>query len=1049
MELIRSNRTENLADALASLIRREPLGAFQNEVIVVSSRGMERWLTLALAERLGVWGNPSFPFPRAVIEEVLERALGASEKASAYSPDRLKWTIARLLEESAPQKLRVYLGAEPDPDRVLRFADGLSAVYDDYVVYRPEMLADWAKRPSASWQSELWHRVAQALGPQDLASRIRQALPRLRSDQRIDDLSFERLHVFALETVPPLFVELFDALSHSVPTTLYVLEPSREYLGDVLPSAEGPASSDGHTFLSSVGRLSHDFQQVLLSVDRSLGRQVEVYEAPKRTSLLSSLQADMFEFRSTPAPADRPVQSPLDSSMTVHACAGPMREAQVVYEAVQSALEEDSTLLPEDILVMAPNLEAYAPVFRAVFGQEGRHRIPYEVHDRLTREDARFYDDFVAVLEVLGSRFSVLDLLRLIDADSMRADFRFSPEERARLTELLAAAGVRWGIDAAHRTELEFPAEPMHTWKAGFGRLFLGFASSTQDSAVFNGLLPRGAPSLEDAALVARLSRLGETLFEAQRQAREPQTMGDWTELLVQLCRSLFSEDDEWSPAVRVIREALGSLKESAEQSEYSGSLSLKTIRRELAGLLQRETPAVGFLRRGVTIAELVPLRPVPFRLVCLVGMDEASFPRADRRLSFDVTRDSPRPGDRNQRHDDRHAFLQAILCARDRLIVTYGTPSSGSRQSASPSPLLWELRDAVNRYYQGPDGAPLLEPVVHPRHAFDATYFDGSATFQSSSRRHLQIAEALRQPPDERTRVELLAETGEQAPVVSTGELASWLWNPIASFIDRVLLARFDESELYEPTMAVTQASPLDKSLLGNAALRAGLRDDALREFLEAAPEFPDGTWGALERQALAQELADLNWRADELQTHPTAESELLSVELDGLVLEGRVDGLFPEQRLVKRFTKAGRRAELAAWVEHLLLQAATGTRRRTNLVLRGERQRASLISFAPPEDPWQLLGTLLEIYGECVEKPVPLLESASRLFAQHYRPEDRRKAEKSARTELRSLCGRDARLAYALGSFDAFGDERWMEAFEQAALAVYRPLFEHRSEP
>ena len=144
MELIRSNRTENLADALASLIRHKPLGPFQNEVIVVPSRGMERWLTLALAERLGIWGNPSFPFPRAVIEEVLEGAIGASEKAPAYSPDRLKWTIARLLQDSAPEKLLPYLGADADPDRVLRFADSLSAVYDDYVVYRPELLAEWA-----------------------------------------------------------------------------------------------------------------------------------------------------------------------------------------------------------------------------------------------------------------------------------------------------------------------------------------------------------------------------------------------------------------------------------------------------------------------------------------------------------------------------------------------------------------------------------------------------------------------------------------------------------------------------------------------------------------------------------------------------------------------------------------------------------------------------------------------------------------------------------------------------------------------------------------
>jgi len=1049
MELIRSNRTENLADALASLIRQTPLGPFEHEVIVVQSRGMERWLTLALADRLGIWGYPSFPFPRALIEEVLERAIGQSEKTPAYSPDRLRWTIARMLEESAPDKLLPYLGGQADPDRVLRFAASVSSMYDDYVVYRPELLSKWAVGQSTGWQPELWHRVARELGPHDLASRMEAALPKLRSGFDTKELSFERLHVFGLETIPPLFLEFFNALSQSVPTTLYVLEPSSEYLGDVLRSPEGQPSTDGHAFLTNVGRLSHDFQQVLLSIDQDLGGQTEAYQPPERTNLLSSLQADMFEFRSPPASAERPVQSPTDSSMTLHACAGPMREAQVVYEAVQGALEDDPTLLPEDILVMAPDFETYAPVFRAVFGQEGRHRIPYEVHDRLTREDARFYDDFVAVLDVLGSRFSVLDLLRLIDADSMRADFRFSPEERARLTGLLAAAGIRWGIDAEHRAELEFPAEPLHTWRAGLGRLFLGFASSPEDSGVFEGLLPRGAPSLEDAALLARLSRLGETLFEAQRQARRPLRVDDWAELLVGLCTSLFSGDDEWSAALRVVREALRSLKESVEQSGYSGALPLKTIRRELVGLLLKETPAVGFLRRGVTIAELVPLRPVPFRLVCLVGMNEASFPRADKRLSFDVTRDSQRPGDRNKRVDDRHAFLQAILCARDRLIVTYGTPSASSRDGASPSPLVWELCETVNRYYQGPDGAPLLEPIVHPRHAFDASYFDGGALLQSSSLRYLQIAEALGELPGERAPVELRAEVCEPDPVVSTGELASWLWNPIASFIDRVLLAHFGDPELYEPTSAVTQISPLNESVLGNAALRASLRDHALREYLGAAPEFPDGTWGALQRRALGQEIAALNARADGLQSDSMARSELLSIELGGFVLEGRVDGLFPEQRLVKRFTKVGRKAELVTWIEHLLLQVATGATRPTNLVLRGKQQRASLVSFAPLQDPQPVLDTLLAIYRECLEAPVPLLETASRIFAEKYRPEDPVKAVKAAKDELRRLRGRDARLGYAFGSFDPFADARWTEAFEQAALTVYGPLFEHRSEP
>ncbi|MBW2223200.1 MAG: exodeoxyribonuclease V subunit gamma, partial [Deltaproteobacteria bacterium] len=220
MKLIRSNRTENLADALASRVRDEPLGPFEQEAIVVQSRGMERWLTLALAERLGIWSNPSFPFPRSVIEQVLDSLSGGRpEEAKAYDPGRLKWTIAELLNESAPGALKAYLGEPSDADRVLRLASSVSSVFDDYVVYRPGLLQEWTQDEAPGWQAELWRRVVERLGPHDIASRTTAAIRALRSNTKPRGLPFERLHLFALETLPPLFLELFSALSQTIPTT--------------------------------------------------------------------------------------------------------------------------------------------------------------------------------------------------------------------------------------------------------------------------------------------------------------------------------------------------------------------------------------------------------------------------------------------------------------------------------------------------------------------------------------------------------------------------------------------------------------------------------------------------------------------------------------------------------------------------------------------------------------------------------------------------------------------------------------------------------------
>ncbi len=1052
MELVRSNQTEKLADALASLVLDAPLSPFKKEVIVVQSRGMERWLTLALTERLGIWSNPSFPYPRKVVEQVLDAlSEGRSEEAKAYEPARLKWTIAELLRESAPADLQAYLGERTDADRSLRLASSVATVFDGYVVYRAPWLESWARGDETHWQAELWRRVVDRLGPNDLASRINRAISGLRAEPARESIQLDRLHLFSLETLPPLFLEFFKVLSGSVPTTLYVLEPSSEYLADADLTPIGATSADspveGHPMLSTLGRLSRDFQQLILNIGDAVVGEDERYSIPSRATLLGSLQADILEFRSPPETSARTLVDADDHSISIHACTGPMREVQVLHDCVRSALEDDPSLRPEEIVVMTSDLDAYAPAFRAVFGQGGHHRIPYEVHDRKTRDDAAFYDDFLAVLDVLDSRFSVLDVMRLMDTSSLRQDFRFSPEERTRVAELLSAAGVRWGIDAEHREMLGFPAEPVHTWRTGLGRLFLGFASPPNTMEVFETWLPRGTPSLSDAELVARLARLCEVLFELHSETRGALSIDAWVNHLEHLAASLFAESDERSPEVRTLHAAFESLQSLARDSAYAGEVTLKALRREIATLLVEQTPAVGFLRRGVTLTELVPLRSVPFRVVCLVGMSEEAFPRPDARPSFDLTRPEHQCGDRNKRDEDRHSFLQAVLCARDQLIITYSAPTTSLRSGASPSPVVWELCETARRYYKptSSDGH-VLATTAHPLHGFDSRYFDGGNLPRSASRRYLEIARVLAEPSIQPGGVELRAEPTEDEESLAVGELTRWLWNPMAAFIDKVLRARFDASELYEPTSALTELGPLAAANVGNGALRAGLRGDELEAYLAAAPEFPDGRWGGIERQRVASELTSIDKRKIGIDDGEQGRSELAVVDLDGLVLEGRLDGLCDDQRVLKRFTKVGRRAELAVWVEHLLMQAA-GLSDSTHLVLRGSDTRANLVSFAAVNNPGGVLRDLVALYRTSLTSPLPLLERSSWAFAEALIDGDQASAISAAKKQLDTQRRWDPRLKYVLGQANPFQDSTWCKQFENVASQVYGPLFQHRS--
>jgi len=1049
MELVRSNRTEVLAGALASKVREHPLSPVDKDTIVVQSHGFESWLTLDLARRLGVWGNPSFPFPRHLIEQVLDAVDPDSKQAArGYEKQRLKWTVAGLLAESPPGDLERYLGN--DPDRVLRLAGNVAAVFDDYVVYRPDMLREWTAGSSDGWESELWRSIVAKLGPHDLASRMRDALVQLERGDA--DLGLRRLHLFSLETLPPQFLRFFAVLSKQVPTTLYVLEPSPHYLWDTRPgqlSLELPGEEpDGHPFLIGAGRLTRDFQQLLLDIDGCV--EVSKFDEPDRSSLLRSVQTDIREFEPEPRRDDRKPVSRSDVSISIHACTGPMREVQVLHDFVRDALEADLGLKPEDIVVMAPELETYAPLFRAVFEESSEHRIPFDVHDRRSREDSSFYDDFGLVLDLMDSRFSVLDLVRLMDAKELRDDFCFASEERSRLTELLSAAGVRWGIDGEHRAEEGFPRDDLHTWRQGLGRLFLGFSVMPEETERFGTLLPRGAATLDDALLVARLSRLCEVLFQAHARTRGARTIGRWADELDRLCGCLFSEDDETSRATHVLRASLNELRDAAERSDFRGEVSLRMLRRELDRLLVDKTPAVGFLRRGVTLTELVPLRSVPFRVVCLVGMSEDAFPRPDQRPSFDRLRSNHRLGDRNRRNDDRHSFLQAMLCARDRLMVTYSASAGTHRVEPNPSPLVWELTETINRYYRASDDdEPLVRPRVHPLHAFDASYFAESEVEKSFSRRYVEVARALASERVERPRVEL-GTIPEPREVVSAHELSKWLWNPSKTFIEEELKARFETTTVYEPTNALIRLGPLEAASVGNAALRGELRGEALADYLEACPEFADGSPGRAQRERLASEISAVARRADSLSRGATLESALVRAEVREVVVESRLLGICNDARVVTRFSRVGRRAEITSWIEHLLMLASTGGSlpRQTQLVLRGTDTKADLVRFGPVDDPGAELSALIDAYQRNRAAPWPLFEGVSLDFVRNQREKSREKALRTARKALKKQRRYQKHLDYLLGREDPFDDVAWRDEFQRAALAVYGRMFDHRSD-
>ena len=159
LRVISSNRMENLAEALAENLkgRGDPL---KPQVVVVQSRGMERWVSMELARLNKVAANLNFPFPRAFILKVL----GMDRGVDLFSAEAMTWRLYGVIEQ-APDPVKGYV--DGDPIKRYELAGRLAQVYADYMQYRPDAILKWSGREPVlgsggvddddlTWQAGLW-----------------------------------------------------------------------------------------------------------------------------------------------------------------------------------------------------------------------------------------------------------------------------------------------------------------------------------------------------------------------------------------------------------------------------------------------------------------------------------------------------------------------------------------------------------------------------------------------------------------------------------------------------------------------------------------------------------------------------------------------------------------------------------------------------------------------------------------------------------------------------------------------------------------------------
>ncbi|HEY1582999.1 MAG TPA: exodeoxyribonuclease V subunit gamma [Chthoniobacterales bacterium] len=987
--LYTSNRLERLADELATVLRVRIGSALRPEIVVVQSLGMERWLTQQLAIRQGICANIAFSFPERFVSGVLEQALPGRAAARFFSREDLTWRIMHLLPAllhlHAFGELRRYL-EQPRPElRLFQLAGKIATSFDQYLAFRPRMILEWEKGAEKDWQATLWRELTRSAPGLHPPALVREFVASLGNGE--GQLP-ERITLFGISSLPEFYVQFLQELARHCCLHLFMVRPTAHWWSDIRSQREElrarrqtneRAQLDlnferGNPLLASLGKLGREFLDTITGLNPSEER--ERFEAPAGQTMLAQIQRDILELHDPTADPKRPLAAG-DCSLQFHSCHSPMREMEVLHDQLLALFEQHRDLKPHEIVVMTPDINAYAPFVEAVFDTVPEDlRIPFSIADRSVRAESGVIDTFLRILESTSTRFAASSVLNILESVPLLRKFDLVEPDLEIIRRWIAKTGIRWGIDAAHRAELGLPEFGENSWRAGLDRLLLGYAGPANGKRLFEGVLAYDEVEGNLAETLGHFAEFAETLFTTARALRHPRTLIEWQETLRQIALLFFPADDEREPELHRLRRVLDSLGETAALSGFADKIPLDVLLAHLEQALENSESGSGFLVGRVTFCALKPMRTVPFRVVCLVGMNGTAYPRHDRAPGFNLIAQNPRPGDRSTRDDDRYLFLEALLSARDVLYVSYVGRSIRDNNSLPPSVLVSELLDYT--------GAAVTE---HPLQPFSPKYFSGSDGLFSYSAENCLASETA---SEERTLpapflLEKIGEPEAEWRQLDNARLLSFFGNPAKFLIRERLGLRIPRLDSLLEEAEPLEPGGLPKYLLEQGFLNCALAGEEFEPFFpvaRAGGALPPGRAGDSHLRELSAN-ARLFAEVVRQKARNRAEPEQLQLTIGRFEISARIDSLFDGRLLRQRLTTRKPKDLLGAWIDHLMVNCVSPTE---SILITATKEKQPVVEcFAPPlEDPRTLLAELLDFYWRGLCEPLPFFPRSSYAFAE-----------------------------------------------------------------
>ncbi len=799
--LFRSNLLEKLLDKLSDLVVEKSNDIFLKTVFVTQTNGMNRWISLKLAEKNGISSNMSFFSPDLFLSHFFSD-LFEDKKSSAFVNPNLQWAVFSILKENSnvDDFDVLFSYAKGSELKLFQLSGKIADLFDQYMIYRPDFLTAWEKDEFVGldfevWQKKIWlllkERFNQSFNKYDFLKMVENL-----SDDELKDMLPEKIFFFGLSVLSPIYFNLINRISKVCDVYLFFLSVSQEFLGAEILKSEKIYSikkyknksenveeefflNEGNPLFEIAGNLGRDFFDLVEELD--IEKEERFFEDDFKENLLDRIKSDLFYLKK---PDNSFKYDKKDKSIIINSAFSQMREVEILRNELLRMFDENPALKPADVLVMTPNIDEYAPYIDAVFGTSSKEiYFPYSIADRSFISEGSLPDIFLKSIEIAKSPFFIKDVFELLKNVQIAENFNLSPEDIEKLYNLFYESGVRWGIDKFHREKCGEFGFDENSWEYGIKRLLVGFGMLGKETDFYEKTLPFSEIEDSNSVILGRFLNFFYMLKDLSEIVDKKFELAKWSNFFIDFFKNFFSKDVVLFGEGNYILQTISELKNAQRIVGFDKKTNFDVVFDFLKDFFSFTGRSSGFINGGITFCSMKPMRSIPAKIICLIGMNEGIFPRNEQQLIFDLMSAKPRKGDRNSRNSDLYLFLESILSARDVFYISFIGRNIKTNEKILSSSIVDFFMDYLKTDYN----ADLL--LEHPLHSFDDKYFEDKNFFTYIKEDSLLLSNPQKEDfllkfplPEQKS------EVGSRLFNISIDDLVEFYQHPIKYFLKKRL---------------------------------------------------------------------------------------------------------------------------------------------------------------------------------------------------------------------------------------------------------------------